>query len=525
MSFVKNNSHWLLIILGTLVWSVTMVKSGLVYNYGMGFWGANGHDGIWHISLINSLSKGNLGMPIFAGETIKNYHLGFDIIVAILHATTRIPAINLYFQIIPPLLAFGVGWSAYSLVLDWTKNSQSALWAVFFTYFGGSWGWVFRGGESMFWSQQSISTLINPPFALSLIILFLGLRQLHRKSLFWSILLFGSLAAIKIYASVLILAGLAVASLISQSTRKVFIGSLLVSLALFLPLNSHSSGLLVWQPGWFLETMMAVSDRVNWPKFYSAMTSYKSGHDLIKFPLIYGVALLIFLLGNFGTRIVGLFKAPDPILTTTILLGTVLPMLFLQTGTPWNTIQFFYYSLALTGLLAGIAVSRQPKWLAICTILLTVPTTLDSLKHYLPSRPPAMVSHEELAALNFLSKQPSGVVLSSAPAIDPYAPAPRPLYQYESTAYVSALSRQPGFVEDYVNLNITGFDWQTRKDEVASFFTQTNPTLARKFLFDHNIKYIYLSDIANIRPLLSASELGGTSLFENSQAAVWKLVQ
>jgi hypothetical protein len=56
-----------------------MVKSGVYYGYGIGFWGPNGHDGVWHISLINSLSKGSLEMPIFAGEQIKNYHIGFEL--------------------------------------------------------------------------------------------------------------------------------------------------------------------------------------------------------------------------------------------------------------------------------------------------------------------------------------------------------------------------------------------------------------------------------------------------------------
>src|SRR5258708_39179076 len=74
----------LLIILGTLSWSLTMVKSGIVYSYGAGFWGANGHDGIWHVSLINSLARGTFEMPVFAGAQIKNYHLGFDLLVALL---------------------------------------------------------------------------------------------------------------------------------------------------------------------------------------------------------------------------------------------------------------------------------------------------------------------------------------------------------------------------------------------------------------------------------------------------------
>ena len=36
----------------------------------------------------------------------------------------------------------------------------------------------------MFWSQQSISTLVNPPFALSLIFILSALISLQKKNLF-----------------------------------------------------------------------------------------------------------------------------------------------------------------------------------------------------------------------------------------------------------------------------------------------------------------------------------------------------
>ena len=152
MSWLKKHNHWLLIAAGMIVWSATMVKSGLIYDFGMGFWGPNGHDGIWHVALINSLSRGSFEMPIFAGSQIKNYHLGFDILLAGIHFLTQISVINLYFQIIPPVFAFLIGWLTYKL----TKS----FWSVFFVYFGGSLGWILGKGESVFWSQQAISTLI-----------------------------------------------------------------------------------------------------------------------------------------------------------------------------------------------------------------------------------------------------------------------------------------------------------------------------------------------------------------------------
>jgi len=166
-----------------------MVKSGWIYPYGMGFWGANGHDGIWHLSLVESLSRGSLAMPMFAGEVIKNYHLGFDLILAGLHRLTGIPVVNLYFQIAPPVLALLIGFLTFKL----TRN----LWSVFFVYFGGNWAWILGKGESTFWSQASISTLINPPYALSLVVILLGLILLDKKRYLLAGLIFGLLVQIK----------------------------------------------------------------------------------------------------------------------------------------------------------------------------------------------------------------------------------------------------------------------------------------------------------------------------------------
>ena len=66
----------LLILLGTLAWSLIMVKSALIYPFGMGFWGPNGHDGVWHIALINQLAKSSLRMPTFADKSY--FCLDFD---------------------------------------------------------------------------------------------------------------------------------------------------------------------------------------------------------------------------------------------------------------------------------------------------------------------------------------------------------------------------------------------------------------------------------------------------------------
>ena len=406
--------------------------------FGMGFWGPNGHDGIWHISLSEGLARGSWTMPVFAGETIRNYHIGFDLVLAIIHKITFIPIVNLYFQILPPIFAVLIGHLVYKFVYLWKKSRLKAWWATFFTYFGGSIGWIimlFREGtiegESLFWSQQSVSTLINPPFAFSLVMIFCGLTLLingleekNINKLMLSTFLFGLLVQVKVYAGILVLAGLFTSGIYrlfqkrETSLVKVFIGALVISILIFSPVSKGISDTLVFKPFWFLEQMMATKDRFYWPKFAEAMINYKFGNVWLKGLLSYGVAFIIFVLGNFGTRILAVlwfwkkgfvlknYQYIDVLVVTIILLGIFSPTLFIQSGTSWNTIQFMYYSLVFVGILAGISLAEILKaqklvnminrtknyFIASILILFTLPTTIGTLWfNYLPSRPPSKI--------------------------------------------------------------------------------------------------------------------------------------
>lgn len=561
-----------LIILGTVVWSLTMVKSGLCWDAecasGVGFWGPNGHDGVWHLSVIESLVRGSWDMPVFAGETFKNYHLGFDLLVAWLHKLTFIPVVNLYFQIIPPALALFIGIFAYKFVYVWRRSKNQALWSTFFVYFGGSFGWIITlikngeiGGESLFWSQQSISTLINPPFALSILMIFLALIYLmkglrsksgsKRKRTFMVVtFLFGLLIQIKVYAGILALGGLFVAGFWQMIKRrgilvmKIFTGALIVSILLFFPIGTASET-IVFKPFWFLETMMRFSDRLNWQKFGEAMVNYKLAGNWIKGVPAYTLAFLIFVTGNFGTRLVKdiwIFKKlkdfrnlyfVDVFIFAVIVAGVIIPMFYIQKGTPWNTIQFLYYSLMFSGILAGVWLGELLEQkrvensivlhsiIPIVLVLLTIPTTMGTLRHYLPARPPAMISKTELEALKFLSEQPQGIVLTypfdqkaADAAVDN---PPRSLYLYESTAYVSAFSKKPVYIEDEVNLEITGYSWRERRARVEGFFE--NPT--KSFLSNNQISYIYL---VRGRTQLGLSSIEIEKIFENNEVVIYKVI-
>jgi hypothetical protein len=529
-----------------------MVKSGWEYSFGLGFWGPNGHDGVWHIALAESLARGSGDMPVFAGMPLQNYHLGFDLILALINKLTFLSTNFLYFQALPPILALLVGYLTYKFVFLWRRSRVEAWWATFFVYFGGSFGWR---GESMFWSQQSISTLVNPPFALSLVLILSGLIltfEYLQEEKVWSMILagifFGVLVEIKVYAGILVLAGLFVALLWRFNSAKKLAGVLAIasifSLALFILFERGAASLIVFQPFWFLETMMGLTDRLGWLTFASAMATYRSGGIWPKAILAYSVAFIVFLVGNLGTRIISLWhlrKIPslswiEAFFLTVIFLGIAFPMFFLQAGTPWNTIQFFYYSLVFLGIFAGVSVAELVQgWqrkiclgyiLEAVVIILTLPTTLMTLSQvYLPGRPPAMLPSDEVRALSFLSQEPLGIVLTypfdRLAAKEAEGSPPRPLYLYESSAYVSAYSNKPTFLEDEVNLDITGYAWKERRKEVEEFYREPDAQKARDFLKSNNIEYIYW--IGKQRALLGETQLGLQKIFENLTVNIYRV--
>ncbi|MCX6724712.1 MAG: hypothetical protein NTV20_01260, partial [Candidatus Shapirobacteria bacterium] len=495
ISWCLNKWFFGLMFFGIIVQSLTMIKSGLLSSFGMSFWGANGHDGIWHIALINELTR---NFPpqnmVFAHFNLSNYHWFFNLTIAFFHKITFLPVLNLYFQIIPIVFAALLGILTFVLVKKISKNNLSSLLAVFFAFFGGSFGWLvtlFRhqgiGGESLFWANQSISILINPPFAFSLLLILWGLIVLyqylenfnHKKSWIRKIylgLIFGLIIGFKAYGGLIVLAGLAFAAfweLVFEKKTKtliIFLIALAISLIIFLPNNKGASSLFVWSPLWFPRTMLTFTDRLGWLRLSDARQVYATTHQWLKWFLAEGLALFIFLIGNLGSRFIGSFKllswlknfrkinSWERMFLGCLLASLIAPLLFIQKGNPWNSLQFFYYFLFFSGLLTsfylGEFLNKKTNWLKIIIILvvagLTLPTTWGALKHYLPSRAPAKISFSELEGLDFLRKQPRGIVLTYPHdyQLREKAEAPKPLYIYETTAYVSAFTNKQTFLED-----------------------------------------------------------------------------
>ncbi len=551
----------LVIVAGTIFQSLAMIRSGWPYSFGLGFWGPIGHDGIWHQALINQLLQNVPPQnPGFAGNTLSNYHYFYDLLVAVTAALTQIPVLDLLYRFYPVLLSLLLGAGTYFLVMKLSKSKIAALLSLYFVYFAGSFGWMVEfikqrhfGGESSFWANQPVSANLNPPFAISLVLLVAlmvlvsYIRERNLRLGFLVALTAGSLIEFKVYAGVIVLGGLFATALLQflqkrdLSAMKMFFGALVLSLVVFLPQNSKSGELLVFSPFWFVNSMINFPDRVGWERLALALQVAPLRGEWLKFFVVEGIALLIFIVGNLGTRFLALFslpvffkrrlwEMPEYLLIIFMsALAFLIPVFFIQKGNPWNTIQFFYYFIYFVAIFTGdalIAIRKHlPKYLSFVLLgILLIITPINAFvtfTSYLSSSSPSRLTGGEYAGLSFLHKLPDGVVLTypfdkneRSKFNDPF-----PLLIYDTSNYVSAFSGKPVFVEDEIQQEILQNDYQKRLVEASDFFNGRDPKWSANFLKQNNIKYIYLPKIFSVS--LDEESLNLKKVYDNEEVDVY----
>jgi hypothetical protein len=569
-SITKHLPLGLVLLFGVTLSSLPVFFSGRYYpQWGISFWGPNGHDAIWHLSLITQIDQ-HLppSHPVFSGHLLTNYHWGYDLFVSLI--TRVLPFLDLtdiYFRFIPVVFALLLGILSYKFTLILSKNRLTAVYFAFLNYFAGSFGWVVTliqsrqlSGESLFWAMQPISTQLNPPFAFSLLllllILILWLRLFSSKSISWPklfclSLLVGSLAAIKVYAAILILGSFWLfffwRSLTTRQISKDYLYFNVLStfwsiLFLYLLGSLGGSSLLVFQPFWFSHSLIESTDKLYLPQLASLRFNLAANPFTYKLPVLIAIEVflvIIFFVGNLGTRIIGIFHffspkfgfktSPlDQLLFIFFLISALIPILFVQKGTPWNTIQFLYYFLFVANYYFAQTLTRLTSFsfpLAVFILLSTIPTNFDTLKGYLGNPPPASLPTNEIKALEFLRHQPQKIVLTY-----PYDPYPKqkmktpiPLAFYETTAYVAAFSHHPLYLGDEMNLDITGYNWRPRRQQSLEFFNSKNIFTARGFLLNNNIDYLYLLESQNLP--FSPSDLQIKLIYDQDSVRIFQVLR
>ncbi|MCX6704456.1 MAG: hypothetical protein NTZ07_03345 [Candidatus Woesebacteria bacterium] len=541
-----------LILAGVVFQGVAMFRTGRLYSYGIGYFGPLARDGVWHEALVNQLKLAVPPQnPGFAGQALSNYHYFYDILIAKMSSLTTTPASFLIYRFFPFIFSILLGIGTYVLAKRLFNKKAISILAVFFTYFGSSFGWIVSlikhqplAGESAFWANQPVSMNLNPPYAISLVIIIFAIilldLYLKKPNLIKGLILsvaIGLLVGFKAYAGAIMLSGLLI-----LTVKKIFFDknfSLLpvfalsggIFLAVYLSISRGAAGLIAFQPLWLIDTMIDAGDRVGIPNFTARRFAYIGGGKWINYAAVEVISLFIFFAGNLGTRIISLwgigkkyFKDDLHLFIFALMVVSVIPtLLFVQKGNPWNIIQFFYYFLFFAGLYAANSLKKFTIPMVVAIVLITPISSMATFRSWLYPNPPAYLPAKEYQALSFLKSQPMGAVLKH-----PYNPGirgnfkdPYPLSVYADNAYVSAFSGKPVFIEDAEQQIILDTNYKNRVDEANRFFVEKDLRWSAKFLKDNNIRYIYLPKVYQLPA--AEREYPMTKIFENGDVNIYQV--
>lgn len=498
------------------------------------------HDALWHLAIAALLRPDGAFAtpwpppnPVWADERLVNYHPLTDVLVALL--APHDGQVSAYFHVLPPVYGLLFTGSTAWVARRWGASYPAAAFTVLLAGLCGSLGHLVAllTGEppvwaSAFWLSQPSSMCYNPPLSLSYGVLLVGLALLSRARLPLPptaaalAVLWGASFGVKAYLPALVLPSLALAALLAPAPERrglaVLLGAMALGAgALFLLTTRGASGLLVYDPGWLVWTLLGQGDRIGVlvTRTLEALPGEARPAAVVAW-LAAGVPLYV--AGNLGVRMVGLgpawraFVGRAEVAPGTLaaqrtafgisVLGLLLPLLFRQAGINWNSIQFAYYLLALIPLWAA---PRLLTWIsgprgtgmrllrgAVLT-LLALPTTVQMLTL---NSGGTIIPASEVAALRELrSRVPVGGVIAVQPGPVPGRPTPQSRGYYApidptGNAYVAALTGRPTYYADPITLEILLLPGKRRLTDVQWGLSQPEPA-RREWLAARGIQAVY----------------------------------
>jgi len=509
MKWVKIISIALLTTAFVASMSVIM-PSGSKYCYenscGVYFWGAHEHDSVWHLAVIsNLLNHFPFEMPNMSKTPIAGYNYLMDIVIAVLVFISKIDGSIWYFKILPVLWFGMISYLSFKFATSYRKSKTYPIFVWLFLFFGSSFSYFIKwyqtgniwGGSSVI-SMQALQNMLNPQFAWSLIPLFMLLIGFNRsKRTTLDYLLYGVYSAIaiglKFYTGMAMLAIIAFDLLITMMADKkkllpvIINGFIVVALAglsicIFYNPGSSTGFPFIWKPWETINPIIEDNNLFYLPTWAERLYAYK-GMKLIGIEIL---VLIIFTVFNFGTRFIALFgnmisdKNTMERSKRLVIFGSVitalLSIMLTQRGVWWNTVQFLYVSLFLTGLLAAEGLDKiwqiKNNWGKIGVIgliVLTIPNNLDIFRLFSSSPGSSYIKADEIEALQRLGKEKDGVILtplflSQARNVDE-AELPN---KYD-TAYISAYSGKQTYLTDLIQLKLSNVEYQDRIHAISRF--------------------------------------------------------
>lgn len=537
-----------LVVGGVLLNLLTIMPSGSHYCFdnacGVYFWGANEHDGVWHLAVANTLlDQYPYQLPNMSGVTMHGYNYLLDLVVAVMSKISLTSSSVWIFKIIPLLWAGLFVWLSGKFARSYLpKRKYYPYLVMIMGLLGSSLGYLIvllknssLKGASTILAMQAGQNLLNPQFALSLVVILLYLIKAKNepknlRDYMWRGDLVAVAITLKFYTGIVM--GVMMAAEVAwdwvggKVGRKLITlgslvaGSLVIAASWFFYQPGHAAFPLIYKPWATVNPVVEDSSLVYLPQLATRIYSYQGA----KLWIIEAIILGIFTLFNYGSRVIAVFAITKVshsrqkfLIIVGSLAGLLLSILLVQRGVWWNTVQFLYVSMYLAGLLSAEVLADwldQGKLiftaLALIVVALNLPGNWDIATTYIHKPGTSYISDDQLSALRYLRDQPKGAVLT--PPFSRVGGTAKLSGLYD-TAMIPAYSYHPSYLSDVVQLDLTQTDYQGRKSLID---TGDCGVLSQ-------VKYIWDEADNPVRARFVDCPVKLEQIFDNSEVVIWQV--
>lgn len=499
----------LVIFLAVLIQSIVNITS-FISNDQYRLLGAHSRDSLWHISIINNVIK-NIPPenPLFAGVEFTNYHYFIHLFIAGASKITTINVFNLYFQYIPVFLLTQLALTLFILVKEITNRWVGYFAVIFFSLSSSLYFLVpliypqayLHPGN--LWIDEYSTRMVNLQLLSSYLIILTLLVILLKKESFniLQIIIFsfisGALFGFKSQGAIIWLSALSFLGLINifrQNLKYLFLstGTIIVTFMISIFTTKIKHSIFIIEPLWFIKTMFESSTHLNHVDWELKRQTYLNEGNLLRITQLYIDGLLVFIIFNFGPRLLGFLnlinlkniekRQKDIILLLLFisLIGIVLPLVVVTAGVAWNSIQFSYYSILSLSILTSILIFRLSKIniklsviTAVLIWLLLLPGVFYTTQAYLPKE---FSKDDIFSAVTNLASKKDGTILAHP--------------NFDNNAFIPSISKKSLYFANDPSLDVQLIDFSERRNNVKEFFETTDQYWQLEFLKANQIKYV-----------------------------------
>lgn len=554
----------LIILAGVICQCVSLFRGG--WQTESGFVYPSIHDNMWNIAIINELLKHiPPANPAISGEVLKNHHYFYLLFLAVINYITKIDISDLYFRFGPVTVSFVYGTGLYAVTKIFSKKYLTQLLAVLFGYFSGNFAYLgvifvskgFDWKGNTFMIDQPFDQIFNPysvlGFALMLFAVycinnFLIQKVQNTGLLAVTSLIIGSSYGFKSFGGIILIFSVFISFIISVFLKlnikffyPLLLSAFIFMMVFFLITDLKSAGMHFY-PGWILTDMMTGKDKLNLPYFAGVENYYFQIGNEPGFMKIKIIELMIYIIGNLGTRILGLFYliylliksffskdrkyfAVLFLVFTCCITSLGIPLLFNLGGNAHNIVQFSPYSLVFLGLFLGLATGdlyykiRGSKHITLAflfvfiSIMLSVPVNVKNILGKITPEGDTVTVNEMNAIKYLRSSDKSGLILLNYKQ-----------FQYDPV-YIAALSGKSIYLGSPGYARQTGVNPDEKIGKADNIYYKTTDL---NFLNNAKISYIYLRKEKYYK--ITFSNLMGASnsrllqkVFENDEIVIFSV--